>query len=198
MDQRIQYKFFHWGPFLYKTKLFPEKIKKIKTLCEKNKKKDYRSELAGLIEHEYQIDSKKLFPMIFPYLNSYSQAYTDYAGKIMGTKIELTDSWVNYMTKFESNPLHSHDEDFSFVIYIDVPKKLKQEVKNTVGNTQPGAINFIYSLENTKHTINKYTFIPEIGDFFIFPASLNHSVNHFQSEGERVSVSGNLKVSYEN
>jgi hypothetical protein len=198
MDQRIQYKFFHWGPFLYKTKLFPEKIKKIKTLCEKNKKKDYRSELAGLIEHEYQIDSKKLFPMIFPYLNSYSQAYTDYAGKIMGTKIELTDSWVNYMTKFESNPLHSHDEDFSFVIYIDVPKKLKQEVKNTVGNTQPGAINFIYSLENTKHTINRYTFIPEIGDFFIFPASLNHSVNHFQSEGERVSVSGNLKVSYEN
>tara|TARA_R110000787_G_scaffold259160_1_gene364465 strand:- start:33 stop:629 length:597 start_codon:yes stop_codon:yes gene_type:complete len=198
MDQRIQYKFFHWGPFLYKTKLFPEKIKKIKILCEKNKKKDYRSELAGLIEHEYQIDSKKLFPMIFPYLNSYSQAYTDYAGKIMGTKIELTDSWVNYMTKFESNPLHSHDEDFSFVIYIDVPKKLKQEVKNTVGNTQPGAINFIYSLENTKHTINRYTFIPEIGDFFIFPASLNHSVNHFQSEGERVSVSGNLKVSYEN
>ena len=40
--------------------------------------------------------------------------------------------------------------------------------------------------------------MPEVGDFFIFPSSLNHSVNNFQSEGERVSVSGNLKVSHEN
>jgi hypothetical protein len=196
INKRIEYQFYHWGPFLYKTKLLPEEIKKIKTLCKKNKKKDYRSQLAGLIKHEYQIDSKKLFPIIFPYLNSYSQAYIDYASKLMGTKIELTTSWVNYMTKFESNPLHSHNEDLSFVIYTDVPKKLKQEVKNTVGNIQPGAINFIHALENKKNTINKHTFMPEVGDFFIFPASLNHSVNHFQSEGERVSVSGNLKISH--
>ena len=198
MDKRIQYQFFHWGPFLYKTKLIPEEIKKIKAFCKKDKKKDYRSQLAGLIKHEHQIDSKKILPIILPYLDSYSQAYLNYSGKPMGTKIELIASWVNYMTKFESNPLHSHDEDLSFVIYIDIPKKLKQEVKNTVGNAQPGAINFIHALGSKKDTINQHTLMPEIGDFFIFPAFLHHSVNHFQSEGERVSVSGNIKVNYEN
>ena len=193
-NKRIEYQFYHWGPFLYKTKLLPEEIKKIETFCKKNKKKDYRSTLAGLIKHEYQIDSKKLFPIIFPYLDSYSQAYINYAAKAMGTKIELVSSWVNYMTKFESNPMHTHDEDLSFVIYTQVPKELKQEVKNTVGNTQPGLINFVYTLGTGKYNINQHTFMPEVGDFFIFPASLNHSVNHFQSEGERISVSGNVKI----
>ena len=197
MDKKIQYQFFHWGPFLYRTSLQPMELIKIKTLCEKNKKKDYRSTLAGLIEHEYQIDPKKLFPIIFPYLDSYSKAYLDYASKPMGTEIELVSSWVNYMTKFESNPVHTHDEDLSFVIYTDIPKNLKQEVEDTVGNTQPGAINFIHTLDNKKYTINQHTLMPEVWDFYIFPASLNHYVNHFQSEGERISVAGNIKVSHE-
>ena len=198
INKLIQYQFFHWGPFLYKTKLLPEEIKKIKTFCKKDKKKDYRSQLAGLIKHEHEINVKELFPIILPYLNSYAQAYLDYAPKPMGTRIELIKAWVNYMTKFESNPLHTHHEDLSFVIYTEVPKNLKKEVENTVGNTKPGVINFVYTLGTEKYNVNSHEFMPEIGDFFIFPASLNHSVNHFQSEGERVSVSGNLKIDYEN
>ena len=31
-------------------------------------------------------------------------------------------------------------------------------------------------------------------DILIFPASLNHGVNHFESDGERISVSGNLEI----
>ena len=194
MDKRIGYQFYHWGPFLYKTKLLPKEIKEIKTFCRKDKKKDYRLQLAGLIKHEHQIDSKKLFPIILPYLNSYSQAYLDYAPRPMGTRVELMSSWVNYMTKFESNPLHTHDDDLSFVIYIGVPKNLKKEVENTVSNTKPGSINFVYTLGTEKFNVNSHEFMPEVGDFFIFPASLNHSVNHFQSEGERISISGNLKI----
>ena len=98
------------------------------------------------------------------------------------------------MTKFESNPLHTHDDDLSFVLYIKIPEGLKKEQENTVGNTTPGAISFMYTLGTGKYQVNKHIFMPQIGDLFIFPASLHHSVNHFQSEGERVSVSGNLKI----
>ena len=198
INKLIQYQFFHWGPFLYKTKLLPEEIKKIKTFCKKDKKKDYRSQLAGLIKHEHEINVKELFPIILPYLNSYAQAYLDYAPKPMGNRIELIKAWVNYMTKFESNPLHTHLEELSFVIYTGIPKELKKEVENNVANARPGAINFVYTLGIEKYNVNTHEFMPEVGDFFIFPASLNHSVNHFQSEGERVSVSGNLKIDYEN
>ena len=45
--------------------------------------------------------------------------------------------------------------------------------------------------------INQHTFQPNEGDFYIFPADLNHFVNHFETNGERVSVSGNLKIKNE-
>lgn len=190
----IDYTFHHWGPFLYKTSLTTEKIKNIKKLCSK-KSKDTRKILAGLIKHEHSVDKNKLFPIIFPYINSYVKAYMDYSGKTMGSKIELMSSWVNYMTKFESNPVHTHDGDLSFVIFTQIPKELKQEANNTVSNnTFPGAINFMYTLESSKYHINQHSFMPEVGDFFIFPASLHHYVNHFQSEGERISISGNFTV----
>ena len=194
MSRTINYNFYHWGPFLYKTILGPTEINFIKKLCSK-KSKHFNENLAGLIKHEHKIDTKKLFPILFPYIQSYIQAHLDYTSTPLGTKIELVKSWVNYMTKFESNPIHTHDEDLSFVIYTQVPKGLKQEVKDTVSNnTQPGSINFINILGNNKYHINQHTFMPEVGDFFIFPASLHHSVNHFQSEGERISISGNLRI----
>ena len=189
----INYNFFHWGPFLYKTSLDQEEINQIKKLCSK-KSIDYRKNLAGLIKHEHQVDVKKLFPIIFSYLNSYSQAYLEYSGKFLGNKIELKSSWVNYMTKTESNPLHVHDDDLSFVIFTQIPKNLEKECNKTVGNARPGAINFINTLGKGKFTTNEHTFFPTVGDFFIFPASLHHYVNSFQCEGERISVSGNLIV----
>jgi len=193
-NKTINYDFFHWGPFLYKTSVTQEELNSIKKLCTK-KSKDYRRSLAGLIKNEYEIDHKKLFPIINPYLHSYTIAYSDYTSKMLGNKIELISAWVNYMTKFESNPIHTHTDDLSFVIFTQIPKELKEEANNTVSNnTRPGAINFMYTLETGKYHINQHTFMPEVGDFFIFPASLHHYVNHFQSEGERISISGNLKV----
>ena len=189
----INYNFFHWGPFLYKTSLNEKELDQIKKLCSK-KSKNYNDRLAGLIKHEHVINPKKMFPIIYPYLDSYARAYIEYSGKILGSRIELETSWVNYMTKFESNPLHGHDGALSFVIFIEIPKGLKKENKINKGDSNPGGLNFINELGNNKYNINFQKFFPEKGDFFIFPASLQHYVNHFQSEGERISVSGNLKI----
>jgi len=193
VNKKINYTFYHWGPFLYSTNLEKDELEKIKNLCNK-KLPDYRSSLAGLLQHEYQLDVKKVFPIIFPYLDSYSKAYTDYSSKPLNGKIELKASWVYYMTKFESNPIHSHDEDLSFVIYTQVPEELKKECKESVSKSKPGAINFINNLGKQKYYINTHCFLPQEGDFIIFPSSLHHVVNHFQSEGERISVSGNIKI----
>lgn len=193
-DKEINYNFFHWGPFLYKTTLTENELEDIKNLCVKDPKKTYEKNLAGLIKHEYELDEKKIFSIIKPYLISYSQAYLDYGIEPLGNKIEIKAAWVNYMTKFESNPLHQHKGDLSFIIYTDIPEKLKEEAENCNANTKPGCIYFINKLEYEKYCINKHTFIPEVGDFFIFPGCLNHGVNHFQSEGERVSISGNLII----
>ena len=195
MDKTIHYNFFHWGPFLYKTKLTYEEVEQIKSLCKKNKKKDIRKNLAGLIKQEYSISNKKLFPIIFNYLDSYIRASCEHYNIILGKKVTLKKSWVNYMTKFESNPLHNHNEDISFVIYLSLPEKLKKENEDTISNSsRPGEICFVDKLEKNNLSINRIKFFPEVGEFFIFPATLNHYVNSFQCEGERVSVSGNIQV----
>ena len=197
-DRLINYNFFHWGPFLYKTSLTKEELKKINNLCSK-KNKDYRKNLAGIIKHEHELDSKKLLPIIFPYFQSYFQAFTQHFGKVIhknhGNKIELISSWVNYMTKGETNPLHVHDDDISFVLFTKVPKDLFSEYKEHVGGTKPGTISFIHSLNTGRYLLNQHTFFPVMGDLFIFPANLHHYVNTFKCEGERVSVSGNIVVS---
>ena len=193
MDRRIDYNYFHWGPFLYNTTMLKEEIDKIKNLCSKENN-DYRKNLAGIIKHEHEIDPKKMFPIIFPYLQSYVQAFLEYNPKPLGNKLELTAAWVNYMTKFESNPMHTHDDDLSFVLFTQVPEDLKKEYDNNIGNAKPGALNFIYSLEQRTELINQHSFFPSVGELFIFPACLNHDVNSFQSEGERISVSGNVRI----
>ncbi len=190
----INYNYFHWGPFLYSSTLTTKEINSIKKLCSK-KNNDYREHLAGIINHEHQIDCKKLFPIIVPYIQSYLNAYAEhYQGKLPGNRIELIQAWVNYMIKGESNPLHTHDDDLSFVLYTDVPKKLVKEFENHIGNTRPGLINFVYSLGSNKLSINEHSFIPKVGDIFIFPANLHHYVNTFRSDGERISVSGNITL----
>ena len=193
MDKIIKHQFYHWGPFLYKTKIISEEVEQIKSLCEKNKNKDYRKNLAGLIEHEYEIDGEKLLLITRKYFESYCKAYYEYSGKKTYKQLELKSAWVNYMTKFESNPIHGHSDDLSFVLFTKIPKDLKKEYDDTVSVSKPGCINFILSLNTDKSFINEYTFFPEIGDFFIFPSGLSHFVNSFKCEGERISVSGNIK-----
>jgi len=192
--KNINYEYFHWGPFLYKTKLTNKEINKIKKLCKKNNM-DYRPSLAGLIKNEYAVDVKKLFPIIFPYLDSYSKAIYQERGLVLGNNVTLKSSWVNYMTKHEYNPIHTHDDDLSFVIYLDITKELKKESDLTISNGEkPGSISFINKLSKKKLNINSHSMMPEVGDFLIFPADLNHVVNPFKSKGERVSVSGNIEL----
>tara|TARA_R110000782_G_C14759611_1_gene407984 strand:+ start:700 stop:1293 length:594 start_codon:yes stop_codon:yes gene_type:complete len=194
MDRIIEYSYYPWGPFLYKTKLFSEEIKQIKLLFKKDKKKDYRKNLAGLLKEEYEINEKKLFPIISPYINGYTKAYINYTGstKIIHTdKIKLKKSWVNFMKKNESNPMHTHDNDLSFVLYTQIPKGLPKEYRSTLSTSKPGNINFVINY-GIKNSICSHSFFPEVGDFYIFPANLVHYVNPFTCKGERISVSGNL------
>ena len=192
-DKKINYEYFYFGPFLYRVKLLNKEIDQIKKLC--TQKKDIRKTLAGLIKKEFEVDSKKLYPIISPYLQSYIQAAQQHWGTYYGHKTELISSWVNYMTKYESNPIHGHSYDLSFVLYTEIPPGLKKEAEDTVSNnTKPGVINFVNKLQQHRYELNVQSFIPEVGDMFIFPGTLYHFVNSFQSEGERVSVSGNIKV----
>ena len=91
--------------------------------------------------------------------------------------------------------VHTHTEDLSFVLYLDVPKELEEENKNERNNDQyggPGAITFMWGEGSTNDVIVANNRLPKTGEFYIFPTHLRHMVYPFKSDVIRISMSGNL------
>lgn len=202
MDKFIEYKYYYWGPFLYKTQITPDECQKLLKEGKKCRKKsnDFRSTLAGHLSEEYKLENKKDFNKWFEkYLTSYVNGYQNWKGdlnKLSQTNLILDDIWINYMKNKDFNPPHTHKADLSFVVYPSIPDKIIEENKNFLGTRNPGggpgSISFSYALNMNKHYVSTVDHLPQTGDLFIFPADLTHWVYPFKSEVERVSVSGNL------
>ena len=181
------------GPLLYGSKLNSEDIKKLISLCKKDKTKEANSKLVGLIDHDYDIDPVKFENIFKNYFNEFSVAYKNWYNVEKTPPFKISQVWVNYMKAGECNPPHMHQAAFSSVFYLKVPKGLKKEVEKCKANhTWPGAIQFLFNNPTVPNTINSYQHLPEAGDFFIFPGSLMHCVNSFQSSGERISIAANF------
>jgi hypothetical protein len=189
-----KYNFYYWGPLLFKVKMVPQDLKKCAKLCSK-KASSANETLAGVIKHEHYVSHKKYVDILSPYLSSFQHAYDQWYGKPLTKGFILTSAWVNFMVAGEFNPPHIHNKcDFSSVLFINIPDKLKEEHKKYTGTgSGPGSITFRYG-EYHPYSPNSQSFFPEEGDLFIFPANLTHFVAPFLSKGERISMSANFKL----
>ena len=192
----IRFDYYHFGPFLYKTKLTEEKIKDIVSICEKEKGEECRDGLAGHLSKEYELPTVSVMKVLHPYFASYCKALYELRGQKFKKNLIMTKSWVNYMSKGEFNPPHTHSNngkvcDLSCVLYLDVPKDLLTDWDYVPKSSPPGSIVFSYG-EYQEKNINFFNFIPEIGDLYIFPGWLIHYVFPFTSKGTRISLSANL------
>jgi len=191
----MKYEIIYNGPLLFKTKIKPQEIKSLLQTCVKNKKLDMRKRLAGLIKDEYEIkDHNKLINILTPYLFAFKDAYQKWYDDDV-KDIVIVDAWVNYMKEGECNPPHIHTGcDFSSVIYLNIPKILKQESIKAINNySKPGSINFIFG-PMVRGYISQKHYFPEVVDFYMFPHTLNHSVNSFKSKCERISLAINFNI----
>ena len=76
--------------------------------------------------------------------------------------------------------------------YAGSPLGTKEENEKFKGrHAGPGSIQFNYG-EGNKQFVTYRSIFPEVGDMFIFPASLVHWVIPFKSDCVRISVSGNI------
>ena len=194
--EKIDIQIFNWGPCVVKCKIKPEYGKLLLDEA-KNNKIDFRSKLAGQIDHEtsYSDESRnKAVPFLSQYFGVYDQAYQAYTQRKYDKRPEyvLSALWINYQKANEFNPPHDHDGKLSFVIYLKIPEELKQENKKYVGKScGPGGIQFLYG-NGPRECISYMSYFPEELDMFIFPAWLKHWVSPFKSDCERISVSGNV------
>lgn len=193
----LEYTFYHWGPLLFKTTIKPDDLKALRELCDKGGE-DWTDNLAGIIKGEYKIDSGTYTKIITPYLKAYQAAYKTWYGlNLRG--VETTAAWVNYMKAGECNPPHIHHNcHLSSTIILDIPDKVRKEQQDWKGTGEgPGALNFFVANPQNFHT-NSLAFKGEVGDFFIFPWNLTHSVTNFRSDVTRISLAANFKIADDN
>ncbi len=192
--RRIDYNFLHWGPFVCNYKLLPEELKAFQEL---ESKEDYRDGLAGHLDDEKGLDKSKVVKLLAPYLNSYLKGYIDWRRIPLAQGYEIISAWINFQNKNEFNPPHTHDGDLSFVVYTKIPEGLDKECRESVANSPgPGCITFDFNMPiRSKLFLQTHSHLPSEGDMFIFPADLPHWVYPFKkTEGQRVSISGNIKL----
>ena len=195
--RRIEYNFLHWGPFVTQYKILPEEIKALNKLEEGQ---EFNKGLAGHLTDEYELSKEKVYEVIEPYLQSYVQGFWDYRKIKLANSFTMMNAWINRQKKYEFNPPHTHDDDLSFVIYTKIPEGLEKECRESVYNSPgPGCIVFDFNMPSSaggnKMFLQTHAHLPDPGDMFIFPAGLPHWVYPFvKTEGERVSISGNIKI----
>ena len=168
-----------------------EQIEKTGDAEEHNKK------LAGIIEREYLL--KKSRSSLSPFLLDMAREYNKLIPTDFDRITQIGDIWVNYQKKNEYNPLHTHNGQLSFVIWLKIPYKNSDEretISSKKSQSRPIAGSFQITYTNILGQIMCYYLPVEEGwegRIIMFPAQLGHQVYPFQTSDEyRISVSGNL------
>ena len=176
-------------------KIDDHNFKSLQNIChevfESSDKRSANNMLAGQIEHEYVMPPKG-DKIILPIVSKAAQETTGIPNW------KLNGLWINYQKKYEFNPIHNHAGFFSFVIWIQIPFNLKDELiqKSSRNSNKPCAslfsliyINPLGVLEQKPFPLDK----KDEGTLLMFPSPINHLVYPFYtSDDYRISIAGNI------
>ena len=216
MSQELQVDILRpFGPRILRAKMPMDFVNALNEQCDKilqddNKRKelDESAELVGHVAEELRCDMNA--PEMNPFgkfLGNLTRGLHDEFMKEKGTRgndaipqqIIIHSSW--FVRSFESdyNPTHIHTNGtFSCVAYLKVPEGISE--KNTRNTKEKyateGYIDFIYGSSSIV-TPGNLCCMPVVGDLFIFPSHLFHTVYPFFGEGERRSFSANISLTSE-
>ena len=149
--------------------------------------------LAGEIKYEIKISKDFLEENLSKILKNYVFNYIKLALNKEFKTFEVKSCWAVCQFEADYNPVHWHDGHISGVMYTKIPKDFGGSYKKINKN---GIISFIHGTSQLTST-SLFDVKPEVGDLFIFPSFLMHTVYPFFSKEERRSVSFNAFIDNE-
>jgi len=170
-------------------------VKEIEQNFDAHTHQRHNNYLAGHLRHQYLLQS--CIPDLAPYVEMLAREYQNRFNYYTQQYLVHKDSWVNFQSRYEFNPTHTHDGLISYVIWLQIPYDVEQELEiyNDVnGGRRTSRFEFVY----TNTLGNKLTHGFDVsrewqGRICIFPAEMMHQVNPFYTTDQfRISVSGNL------
>ena len=164
-----------------------------------------KDKLAGNISESLDLEDKDNF-LLSNVLLDCANAYVDafkFSRKKPNTlsssnQLVVNGFWVNFQKKHEFNPMHDHGGLYSFVIWMKIPTKSKEQHNLDFLKGMEGACasNFEFTYNDTIGGIASYPYFmdPELeGRMLFFPAQMKHAVHPFyECDEDRISISGNL------
>ncbi len=176
----------------------------------KKKKTDWSGELAGRTKEEYLISDD----VLIKYKNFFIQLMArlifpeeqEYKDNVLGNKFTMGifSGWYVRSYDGDFNPKHHHTGcQMSCVGFLKLPEDMEEIWKEEDKDHSPFAGYLQFYHGNMGLTCNNNIKVkPRVGDFYLFPASLEHQVYPFRSkfknyepQGERRSFSINLVYS---
>ena len=162
--------------------------------------------LAGNIEKEFNIDRTPALShvnsILQPFVSEYVSVF-DYASVLQqltdDKPLVVSDLWVNFQKKHEFNPPHNHSGVFSFVIWLQIPFLMADEIAAGPGykGTEPQNGDFVLHYTDTTGITRWHNLQADRtmeGYILMFPNTMVHHVNPFYSTDEyRITVAGNMK-----
>ena len=190
-----------FGPSIAKVKI-PEKIIKtlndhvdeVKTSEKMSKEVDAGKTLIGNVSQEILLSQEIIKESGWlAFLANATRAWIKAVVRTDITKFNINSSWVVSQYANEYNPVHWHNGHISGAGFLKVPstfgKTFQKDKRNLNGQ--------LVLINGTRSFMcdSQYKIMPEVGDFYIFPHYLMHSVYPFKdTDEERRSISFNAVI----
>ena len=156
---------------------------------------DFGYNLAGNVQQEFRLDFEFMKKNNWAeFLGKSCQKWLSEGHNISIKKFEIITSWIVRQFKNEYNPIHYHGGHISGVGYLKVPMDMGSTVQKLKKVQHNGKLVLI---DGSKKFLCNPTYVitPKVGDFYLFPSYMMHTVYPFlDTLEERRSVSFNAKI----
>ena len=114
--------------------------------------------------------------------------------ELEGLELTINSAWCVSQAEAEWNYLHSHSGDLSAVLYLKMPSDLCEGLALDDKRRQfAGGITFADG-GSSYYRKSLISLVPKVGEIYVFPSSLLHTVYPFFSNEERRSLSFNVTL----
>ena len=191
------------GPAILKVKIPEEIIIKLNEYVDKIaedklklKKLNYGEGLVGDVTQEFLLELEFVKSSGWlNFLGNCSKIYADLNEGKKITKFNLLKTWVVRQFKNEYNPTHWHSGHISGAGFLKVPKVLGDTVQQKKTKQYRGGNLQLIHGARMFTCPSTYNIVPEVGDFYLFPNYLMHTVFPFKdTDEERRSISFNAFI----
>ena len=193
-----------FGPSIAKLEIPDNIIKSLNEYAEKVildeaklEKLDNGKNLAGNVKQEFILEQEILESSgFFDFLKLAVSKWIEASDSKKITLFEIKKSWIVRQFENEYNPIHYHSGHISGVGYLKIPNDFGKTVQKNKKKNENGRLNFIHG-NRMFNSSSIFSINPKVGEFWLFPNYLMHTVYPFYGNEERRSVSFNAKIDEE-